>query len=182
MNIQQTVQYNRASAQKSTDELRDALRSSAPIHIVASLANAVAEVIVAPVVAITSCQKSCAHCCRQTSIMIDEADAFLLAKMSGRAIADTSVGKRANWKGVACAFLDPISQTCTMYEHRPMACRLSYSVDRPEKCETEELRQMVVLEDAYLQLAQLVGADDLEAYKLSRGPKAPADIRAFFPP
>jgi len=170
------------NAKQLADDIRMKLDTNVSGTTVANFANSLADIVVSPLKDISTCKRGCAHCCRQTSIMIDEVEAELLTKVTGR-IAEIPQSSRSNsWKGIACVFLNPISNECGVYEHHPMVCRLSTSVDNPIKCETEELRQMVDLTSAYLEILKLVGKQHLAAYNRSRGKRKPSDIREFFPP
>lgn len=176
------VPYDKHAVEKAATALRNGLRGSLPIIEIARLSNVTADLMVAPIKSQSTCSKGCAHCCKQTSIMIDEVDAKLLSQVTGRNIDTPDFSRPHNFKGVACAFLDTSTNSCSVYEHRPMACRISTSVDDPKKCETEELRQMVVLENALQELYLLVGMDLEKKYEASRGDSPPADIRQFFKP
>lgn len=125
-----------------------------------------------------TCRQSCGHCCRQSSIMIEEADALLLAGVTGRSINYAPVDASA-WAGKACVFLDA-NDNCSVYEHRPMTCRMSLSVDDPDLCRTEAERKMIVLKPLYELLTLGIQGKNMQRYIASRGSEA--DIRAFFPP
>jgi len=40
-----------------------------------------------------------------------------------------------------CAFLDPQLKTCTVYEVRPLACRMHFSLDEPAWCDPKDAQQ-----------------------------------------
>lgn len=182
MSIPQSVPYDKDAAEAAANQLRIGLRRNATLPEIAALLNAAADVVLAPALPLSSCKRGCSYCCQQSSIIIDEADAILLSTVTGRAIAETSKSSSIDWKGVPCVFLDPKEGCCTVYEHRPLTCRLSISIDQPKKCLTEEERQMLVLDVVHAELYRLVGAQDNKAFLTSRGVGSPADIRAFFPP
>jgi Fe-S-cluster containining protein len=161
--------------------LRHDLEKKQPIFRLATSTNALADVILSRVGSKSTCSKGCSHCCQQSTILIDDADAELLSIVSGRSINLIENQKKQNWRGVNCVFLDTNSNSCTVYESRPMACRASLSLDDPMKCRTEELRDMVMIDSVYLELIGLVGERHFEAYKLSRG-KTSRDIREYFTP
>lgn len=127
-----------------------------------------------------TCSNGCAHCCRQSSILIDEIDAEVLAAHTGRKISSASPTSR-KWQGIACPFLNEADQ-CSVYEIRPMTCRMSLSVDSPSKCKTEERRSMVDLRTLNSAIfLDLLKPPLKESLLKSRGGKE-RDIREFFPP
>ena len=88
----------------------------------------------------------CGNCCRETLVMVTDADVRRLAEGTGRAAEefvdfvredDISIAKRSpwwvrlrhgryalalRWSRNACVFLGSDNR-CTVYEHRPVACR-----------------------------------------------------------
>lgn len=181
-NESSSVAYDVPEAKKAAARLRTIFLRHGSIAELAHGANALAEVIIAPSIPLTTCSAGCAHCCKQSSIVIDEVDALLLSQVTGRTIDSPGSGQLAEFKGVPCVFLDGITNTCTVYEHRPLTCRVSISVDNPGKCQTEEFRQMVAVEQVYMEMMQLIGIENTTFYNSSRGARAPADIREFFRP
>lgn len=174
--------YDRIAVEEAASQLRSGLRRRASPLEISQLLSALADLVLAPAIPSSSCQKGCSHCCKQSSIVIDEADAIVLSLATNRPIADISKSQVSDWKGVACTFLNLEDGSCTAYAYRPLTCRLSISIDLPEKCFTEEERQMVVLPAVYSDLCKLVGDEDRNAFFASRGAGRSGDIRAFFPP
>ena len=90
-----------------------------------SLLSAIGQAV-APHVA---CSKGCSDCCKMNvSISIIEAER--LSFISGRNLAAVSrpVRHRSDeFSGIPCPFLQ--DNACTVYEHRPFACRAHYSFD-----------------------------------------------------
>ena len=127
-----------------------------------------------------TCRQSCGHCCRQSSIQIEEADALLLASVTGRSVNYAPVAK-SQWQGKACVFLDA-NNNCSVYSHRPLTCRASLSLDDPDRCRTEESRKMFPIQTVFEALTVGIKKDAVlaERYISSRGKEA--DIREFFPP
>ncbi len=88
----------------------------------------------------------CGNCCRETMVMVTDADIRRLVAGTGHSWQDVvrfvpedaiSLDKRSpwwlrlaasrwvvvlRWQGRACRFLGPDNR-CTVYEHRPVACR-----------------------------------------------------------
>lgn len=91
---------------------------------------------IAPVAA---CRRGCNHCCHQ-GLMVFEHEAMALAEASGRQMV------RQSWRpqqqvdidldsvsGTPCPFL--IDGSCSVYEHRPLFCRLRHSLNEdPDDC------------------------------------------------
>ena len=87
------------------------------------------------IVPMTPCQKGCSFCCHQ-SLMITSWEAEQIEKLTGRQ-ADQKVnyewGKgnardfMHRYSGVPCTFLN--NNVCSIYELRPIACRLHLSMD-----------------------------------------------------
>lgn len=182
----------RASAAFSDPNLEPPLQQLAPlirnrdmsrttkITIMLKLADQVGKVI-APH---TICGQGCSHCCKQAVSLAD-----LEAKMIGEAIgrerkpvARRVAPQRVNeerrrlvetYNGVPCTFLGD-DGACTIYEHRPLACRIHYSFeDTPDPC------------DPVANRGGQVASPDLRAFEtacshiLAGTPYA--DIREFFP-
>lgn len=127
----------------------------------------------------TSCTERCSHCCRQSTIMIDEVDARILAERTGRNLHSTPSSR--NWKGVACVFLDD-QDRCSVYDYRPLTCRQSISVDDPSKCKTEEYREMIDVKLLVTLSQKGLNSPPFKTKVIaSRGGEG-ADIRDFFPP
>lgn len=90
----------------------------------------------------TACREGCSHCCHMPT-MIYTHEAEQLAAASGRSLAqpplqrfDRTVESAKSYYGVACPFL--ISDRCSVYEVRPLICRLHHSLnDNPDDCSVE---------------------------------------------
>lgn len=176
------VPYDKSAVEESAAKLRNGLLISLPLTELAKLSNATADLMVEPIKEQSTCSQGCSHCCKQTAIMIDEVDALLLSQVTGRQMEKPDYRSIQNFKGIPCVFLDTTSNSCSVYEHRPLTCRISTSVDDPKKCETEEFRQMVELNSALTEILLLIGMDIKRTYEASRGNSPKADIRQYFRP
>lgn len=73
-----------------------------------------------------ACHKGCAQCCR-ISVVTTEWEARHIGKAIGRAPARVRKSRQREelvqqYFGVACPFL--AAETCSIYEHRPLSCRI----------------------------------------------------------
>lgn len=127
-----------------------------------------------------TCRVSCGHCCRQSSIKIEETDAILLASVTGR-IVNYAPLEKSQWQGKACVFLDA-NDNCSVYSHRPLTCRSSLSLDDPDRCRTEETRKMFPIEVIYEFLSLGIRNEPLRSQRYIKSRGREADIREFFPP
>jgi len=96
-----------------------------------------------------SCTRGCIGCCHQL-VLIDLIEAFAIADhvlkkgFVTRALLQTLLdhaemqndGTRGKWfeSATPCAFLDPETKDCRVYDVRPMACRMYYVISPPENC------------------------------------------------
>jgi Fe-S-cluster containining protein len=76
-----------------------------------------------------ACKDSCSGCCHQpVSLTLQEAE--VIARETGIAMrmpASWSTGPVMRYAGQACPFLK--DARCTIYRHRPLVCRLIFSMD-----------------------------------------------------
>lgn len=139
---------------------------------------------------VAACRMGCAHCCR-IPVGILTSEAKLLAAASGRKFrepgreASISVGQAAalegmfqgpdesKYDGVPCPFL--VEGSCSVYEQRPMICRLHLNLD-----DDDLLCRVIPGVPALVPYANKIG---ILAACLSVMPREDrmADIREFFP-
>lgn len=96
-----------------------------------------------------ACKKGCAHCCHQlvTVTMPEALDLYLAAEKNPLALRRVSAGadaqaqsimrgtSAAEWfkRGTRCVFLTEAND-CSVYEHRPFACRTLMALETAEHC------------------------------------------------
>ena len=127
---------------------------------------------------ISACKSGCSHCCKMAvTITSDEAasigEAIGVVPLRPPPVVDqeATVAKHMN---TVCPFLK--SNVCSIYEHRPVACRLHFNISAyPVVCDTINFPGNDVPNYNFEDLWFAVGAVSYlsGAY--------PADIRDFFP-
>lgn len=122
------------------------------------------------------CKKGCAHCCH-IPVLMHYHEAATISKLTGRkmrALDSYTAEANFHYTGTPCPFLE--ENRCSIYQSRPFACRVHYSLDRDEsRCVLTGERQSVpylnrkAFDMAYV---NAIGTDnDIRV----------ADIRDFFP-
>ena len=100
-----------------------------------------ADVAAQPFMDHSACRTGCSHCCH-LSVSVTDAEANQIAKETGRSLAPVAgwrhapdgpditehrVAEGAKWGGVPCTFLK--DDRCSIYEIRPLSCRLQINLD-----------------------------------------------------
>jgi Fe-S-cluster containining protein len=130
------------------------------------------------------CRKGCSHCCHMaTMVHLDEAK-MIAAATGARMVMPKAFNVdlvhieklRNRYDGVPCRFL--VNSACSIYEQRPLACRMHMIVDRDET-----LCQIVPGEKIRVPMIDTLQYD-LAITKAFGGPlnMKYADIREYFPP
>jgi Fe-S-cluster containining protein len=126
----------------------------------------------------TACKANCSYCCSIATI-ITETEAQIMGKAAKRkpkkldANTDHEAGVH-KWRGVPCPFL--VKGKCSIYEARPMACRLHQNLaDSPHFCNTEVPPGESIVPQINLKQIHV-------AHGLVFIDEVWADIRDFFPP
>lgn len=124
-----------------------------------------------------ACAAGCSSCCR-INVQISRLEADQLANATGRPARrlTSSVPRAPNeFHGRACPFLK--GSTCSVYEHRPLACRLHAShFESNAACEPEHAGRddFPMVSFSGLTRALVLASEQ-------RGDAVFADIRDFFP-
>lgn len=80
----------------------------------------------------TPCRHGCGHCCNGHTLVFKH-EAELLARVSGRSMAyvppptQKDLERQREFRYTPCPFL--VDNACSVYEHRPLACRLTHSLN-----------------------------------------------------
>lgn len=154
-----------------------------------------AEVVSKAVLPHSACRKGCSDCCN-INVMLSESEARVIAKAIGRPISEPAPGKvlvpdklmteagmmqfqlekeqiTKDRTGHPCTFLE--AGRCSIYEHRPMACRQQFNLD-----DDSLLCQLV--EGGDIPVPYLYQQPAQAAYLMLWGTKSRmADIREWFP-
>lgn len=125
--------------------------------------------------AMSPCARGCSHCCH-TAVAISQAEAEVIGNEIGvaPALPEDRRGKdhgqymRA-FIGVPCTFL--VGPECSIYENRPMACRLLYSLEK-DAGPCERMENMTHANTRPIEFMLV---------KASKDAPLLADIREFFP-
>jgi Fe-S-cluster containining protein len=123
---------------------------------------------------VAPCKKGCDHCCK-LSVFLSVAEAKIIAREIGREFKMPKTFRSETameFTGVPCPFLK--NHECSIYEHRPFACRVHYSMaDSAAPCHLDQIRTVPYMNpstyyDAYF---KAFGRESLTQL---------ADIRDFF--
>lgn len=153
--------------------------SPEPIRVRLRLLRDLADEITEHAREYSPCRKGCNHCCHMAT-MVSEPEAAMIGALIHKspkkpkqwadfrdkdAIADAFLGA-----GKACSFLD--NGVCSIYEHRPLACRVHMSMGASSAaCEMDQTRTLPLLNLSELD----------KAYAMISATLHMADIRAYFP-
>ena len=126
----------------------------------------------------SACRKGCSHCCH-IDVAVPREEAQLIAKATGAVLHEPATlsnaleaSGRGDYFGTACTFL--LAGKCSIYAHRPLACRTLVNLDDDERlC---ELRPGVEVPVPYADATALQGAFVQATHKQDW-----ADLREWFP-
>lgn len=77
------------------------------------------------------CKRGCSHCC-YVNVSITAYEALYIEETTGHKITNGEHKKRGDYTLTPCHFLK--DNECSIYESRPMACRVFGAFDSPEYC------------------------------------------------
>lgn len=124
----------------------------------------------------SACRKGCSHCCH-IGVALTQTEAAVIGKAIGRAPLQVKRSKALDTKDYGyhypCTFL--VEGACSIYEHRPLACRTHYNLD-----EDELLCRLIPGKLVALPLLNVMPLQ--MAYVEANAGDSLADIREFFPP
>ena len=124
----------------------------------------------------SACRSGCNHCCH-IAVVVSEFEAKVIAKAVGVQAIFTGNESSAEdaverYKGVPCPFLK--KARCSIYEHRPIACRLHFSLaDTEEMCDLSVPMEISAVPNLNLTEFWLAAGLALNAHRYG-------DIRDFF--
>ena len=132
---------------------------------------------------LTACKNRCSHCCNMATAISQEEANIIGEHLDIVPMPVTfnlfdfynSNGHQDTYMGVPCTFLSP-EGACTIYDVRPMACRLHHSLeDSPDLCKMGVTQEVGVINiydihHAYINATAVVANGG-----------AIGDIRQFFP-
>lgn len=134
------------------------------------------------------CKRGCAHCCH-IAVSLTETEAELIGEAIGqRPAAPTHFHaltapqgfdpgeSKVRYFGKPCPFLD--GQVCSIYENRPIACRLHHNLGEVFFCRTD----VPIAENGVSSLDTMALTGAMTAMFIRKNPSEKfADLREFFP-
>ena len=122
----------------------------------------------------TVCVKGCSHCCFiDVGVLFVEAQ-YIQMNLGIRADPGVSWSENYVGKGIPCNFLSR-EGTCTVYAHRPFACRTFHAFDDPKYCADNSAHATYTGKSHPLLIKISVVLESLNQDRPIR------DIRDFFP-
>jgi uncharacterized protein len=126
----------------------------------------------------SACKNSCSHCCNK-SVLVSKIEAKPIALCIRTPLAKLVMTHRAgdkvertSYQGTPCTFL--VAGKCSIYEHRPLVCRMLVNMDSDERLCKLNLNKLVPA-------AFLNNIDFQMFYADLLGKKNLADVREWFP-
>jgi hypothetical protein len=131
--------------------------------------------------AVSQCRKGCSHCCH-IAVAVNQAEAQIIGEHIGQLPANPANRAMEGRDGFAdflplgydnpCPFL--LDNQCSIYDVRPTACRLHFSLDvSPDICKMDAARPVLLYGHMDIDMMALHAAGGLSSVI--------ADIREFFP-
>lgn len=121
------------------------------------------------------CEKGCSHCCR-IDVLVSSVEAKYIERNLGLVPrVGHSISSGHSEAKRPCPFLGDGS-TCSIYEHRPFACRTYHAVDDPALCEDANAIHVTYTSKSNGMLNKL-----FHMVGFINGNRPIRDIRDFFP-
>lgn len=124
------------------------------------------------------CQKGCSHCCR-VALPISRMEADYISRKTGRKVNEgkkREVTPEDPFLGY-CPFHDNETASCTIHEHRPLACRIFFTFDDPKNCENSSTTHTISTDNGATRQEPV---QKLTQWMLIGSEMEGADIRAYF--
>lgn len=122
-----------------------------------------------------ACKKGCSHCCH-IAVAITQSEAEVIGQAIGRAPQKVKkpklLAKKDYGYHMPCTFLK--DNSCSIYEHRPLACRIHFNLDKDDL-----LCRLIVGKTVPLPLMNVLPYQ-VAYIRFSNGEPL-ADIREYFP-
>jgi Fe-S-cluster containining protein len=114
-----------------------------------------------------SCTKGCSFCCHG-EVQISNIEASYFLNKIGESKGNEEILKKQNsvkdfkelkWVNTRCPMLGE-NEECTVYEDRPLICRMTNSIDNPQLCkENEPRRRLFMIEISAIQASLIILSD-----------------------
>lgn len=148
--------------------------------------------VVKPMAPLAACRAGCSHCCH-TGVLLSETEASVIGQAIGRKPVDSPRARAPAellkhgmtpevqaWRadvyfGVPCTFLD-VGGRCTIYEERPLACRMQLNLDQDNL-----LCRLVPGQSVRVPYLNMMTSYSAQVRVIGPNTKL-ADIRDWFPP
>ncbi|MDH0342067.1 YkgJ family cysteine cluster protein [Chromobacterium haemolyticum] len=124
-----------------------------------------------------SCSKGCSHCCNM-DVQLSPLEAAFIQVKSGRIMQQGNTLTTGHRE--PCTFLDEDTGACTIYDARPLACRVFHALGDPENCRPGRKQMQyghppTYGNDIFANIMRWVRHHDVQNGWI------PRDIRDFFP-
>lgn len=91
----------------------------------------------------TVCQKGCSACCNMT-VTVSAMEAGYIAEKAGMTLNpfDSIIANKdpiETFDGEPCPFLNQDKKCCSIYEYRPLSCRMFAAFDHPKYCQSTKV-------------------------------------------
>lgn len=124
------------------------------------------------------CQKGCSHCCRVV-LPISRMEADYIARKTGHTVHEgRKFGLKVDDPFLSyCPFHDESTASCSIHEHRPLACRIFFTFDDPKNCEVSSTKHTISTKDGATTQDPVMQLTD---WMLRGSNMEGADIREYF--